>query len=75
MIYVTEFNLKEMLIMGQGTKDLILVILEGLLASYYVTLFYYCLHTVYYTAVYVTIYGEKVISPTRLRFKIRNIIS
>lgn len=60
--------------MGQGTKDLILVILEGLLASYYVTL-YYCLYTVYYTAVYVTIYGENVISPTRLRFNIGNLIS
>lgn len=44
--------------MGQGTKYLILVILEGLLTSCYVTLLCYCLYTVYYTAVYVTIYGE-----------------
>lgn len=61
--------------MGQGTKDLILMILERLLASYCVILLYNCSYTVYYTAVYVTIYGENVISPTRLGFNIRNIIS
>lgn len=59
--------------LGYGSRGLDLLTPGGILAIYYVTLLYDCLYTVYYTAVYVTIYGENVISPTRLWFKIRNI--